>query len=338
MAATSRQGQSPASRKIAWLAAAVLIICVLYTAAWFYIAGEIRSRLTMLMSGRQGSGLTIECGGMDIRGFPFRFELFCSKPGLANLDRGGSAEAEALRSAAQVYAPWHIVWEADGPLSATLSSGERLRLNWQSLQSSLQLKSKGLERSSIAADGLELVMPPDGAVGVFNAKAGHAEAHLRQNGEDLDSAVLMRDVALTPPGTPTLPLFSASLDATLAGKAGAMEGRIRGNDLLRPGKGEIRRFVVDFGSGRVTTLSGPFDIDEEGRISGKFSVEAEKFVEWRPLLEDALPDEANSIATAMGAIKGMADDKGTVRINLVLEKGQLLLGFIPLGIEIPPIR
>lgn len=338
MAISSRQGGSPASRKILWLGIAVIVFSVLYTAAWYYAAAEIRSRLTALTEQSQRNGLTLECGGMEVGGFPFRFELFCSKPGIADLNHGGSAEAEAFRSAAQVYAPWHIVWEADGPLAATLANGEKLRLGWKALQSSLQLKMGGLERSSLAADDLDLTIPADGTVGVLKAKAGHGEAHVRQNGEDLDVAALLRDVALTPPDVQSLPIFSASLEARLAGKAGALDGRIHGDALMKPSKGELQRAVVDFGTGRVATISGPFDVDEEGRISARLAVEAEKFAEWQPLVQGAIPDSADAVATAMGAIRGVADDKGTVRINLVIEKGQVLLGFIPLGIELPPIR
>ena len=48
--------------------------------------------------------------------------------------------AVALRTAAQVYAPWHIVWEMDGPLDVTLGNGPAVQASWKSLQSSLQLK------------------------------------------------------------------------------------------------------------------------------------------------------------------------------------------------------
>ncbi len=338
MAISSRQGSASASRKILWLGIAVILFCALYTGAWYYAAAEIRTRLAEAMASSQRNGLTLECGGMEVKGFPFRFELFCSKPGFADLNRGGSAEAEAFRSAAQVYAPWHIVWEADGPLSATLENGEKLLLNWQSLQSSLQLKMGGLERSSLSADGLDLTIPADGTVAVMKAKAGHGEAHIRQNGDDLDMAALFRDVALTPPDLAALPVFSASVEARLAGKAGALDGRIKGDAVLKPSKGELQRAVVDFGQGRVATVTGPVEVDEAGLISAKLAVEAEKFVEWQPLVQGAMPDNADGIATAMGMIRGMADDKGTVRINLVIEKGQVLLGFIPLGITLPPIR
>lgn len=338
MAISSRQASSPASRKILWLGIIVLIVCALYTAAWYYAAGEIRSRLVALADAGQRNGLTVECGGMDVRGFPFRFELFCTKPGFADLNHGGSAEAEAFRSAAQVYAPWHVVWEADGPLAATLASGEKLTLNWQNLQSSVQLKMGGLERSSLAADGLDLSLPAEGTIGVLKAKAAHGEAHVRQNGENLEAAILLKDVDLTPPDMSPLPLFSASIEAVLAGKAGALDGRVKGDALLKPSKGELQRAVIDFGQGRVATISGPLEVDEAGLISGRLAVEAEKFAEWRPILDGAMPSNADSIATAMGAIRGMADDKGTVRINIVLDKGQVLLGFIPLGIELPAIR
>lgn len=338
MANSSRPGPSSASRKILWLGVAVIVVCVLYGAAWSYGASEIRSRLAAFMANAQSKGVTLECGGLDVKGFPFRFELFCSKPGFADLEKGGSAQAEALRSAAQVYAPRHIVWEADGPLSGTLASGEKLDLNWQTLQSSLELKTGGLERSSLAVDGLDLTLSADGTVGVLKSRAAHGEAHVRQNGDDLDAALLLRDVGLTSADMPALPPFSASLEATLAGKAGVLDGWVGTEELLRSVKGEVQRAVVDIGEGRVVTISGPFEIDENGLISGKLAIEVEKFAAWQPVLEGAMPDKADAMATGMGAVRGMADQNGTVRANIVLDKGAVLLGFIPLGIRLPPVR
>lgn len=331
-----------ASRRIRNLAVAVVGFTALYSGAWYYGAHEIRSRLQQFMVERQAAGLTIECGNMEVKGFPFRFEIFCTNPGIADLNRGGSADAAALRTAAQVYQPFHVVWEMDGPLDATLATGEKLSMNWSSLQSSLQLKMGGLERSSVAAEGFALRFPSGSAdeASALDMKAEHAESHVRQNNEDLDAAFLARKIALKLPGTGApvaLPVFDASVDATLVGKAGLLDGRIKGPGLLRPATGEIRRAVADFGEGRVTTVSGPLSIDEEGLISGKLSLEAEQFEKWEPLLTAALPDAADNIRTAMGALKAMADSKGTVRVNLVLDKGQVLLGFIPTGIVLAPL-
>lgn len=331
---------SRASNRIRNLAIGVVAVCGLYTGAWYYGASEMKTRLIALMDQQQAAGLQVECGQIDVKGFPFRFEIFCSKPGIADLKRGGSADAATLRTAAQVYQPFHVVWEMDGPLDATLPTGEKTSLNWTSLQSSLQWKIGGVERSSLATDGLEWTFPAGADSGeTLDAKIAHAEAHVRQNGDDLDFAVISRDVEVKLPAVTgaTLPLFSLSADATLAKKAGILDGHIRDRDILHPASGEIRRIIADFGAGRVMTVSGPLEIDDEGLISGKLSLEAEQFSAFEPILTAAIPDAADNIRTAFGAMKAMADDKGTVRVNLVLEKGQVMLGFIPLGISLPPV-
>lgn len=342
MAVSSQTSLSNASKKLLWLGIAVVVAVIAYTAAWYYGASKIKSALASFMQEQEAAGLSLECANTEIKGYPFRFELFCTKPGMANLVQGGSADAAMLRTAAQVYAPRHIVWEMDGPLDATFASGEKLQLNWQSLQSSLQLTSGGLERSSLIAEGLEIRIPPGAADNAFTGKASHGEAHIRQTNDDLEAATLIRDLVLSVPSpngaAPTaLAPFSASADVTLAQKAGVLDGRIKGAEILHPAAGEIGRVVFDFGEGRVATLSGPFSIDQDGAISGKLAVVAENFTAWQPVLAAAFPDAAGAIGTAMGAIKAMADDKGTVRVNLVIDKGQVLLGFIPLGIELPRV-
>nr|WP_316656517.1 DUF2125 domain-containing protein [uncultured Gellertiella sp.] len=344
MAVSSQPDHSPASRKMWRLAIVILAGIALYTGAWFYGARQLKTRLVAFMQQQEAHGLTLECGGIEIRGYPFRFEVFCTRPAVADAANGGSLNAVALRTAAQVYAPWHIVWEMDGPLDVTLGNGPAVQASWKSLQSSLQLKLGGLDRASLVADGLSLTLPAasDASTGM-TATAGHGEAHIRQNGADLDAASLFGDVALTLPGIfgaaspPTLPVFSTSIDLTLAKKAGALDGHITGPAILHPANGELRRLVADFGAGRVATLSGPFSIDEQGLISGRLALEAENFTAWQPMIAAAAPDSAANINTAMTAMKGLADARGTVRVNLVIDRGEVLLGFIPLGIELPPV-
>lgn len=329
------------SAKIRNLAIGVAAICLIYTGAWYYGASQIKSRVTGFLKAQQSVGIGLECGQIDVKGFPFRFAIFCSKPGLADLKHGGSADAAALRAAAQVYQPFHVVWEMDGPLDATLPTGEKTNVNWKNFRSSVQWKVGGLERSSLSIEGLQWVFPAGATPenGATTGQAGAAEVHVRQNENDLDAAVLARDVKLILPAQTDaiLPSFSFSADSTISGKAGVLDGRIRDRDILHPAKGQIRRMVADFGEGRVVTLSGPVDIDDEGLISGKLAVEAEKFSDFEPLLASALPDAVDNVRTAFGALKAMADDKGTVRVNLVLDKGQVMLGFIPLGISLPPV-
>lgn len=342
MTGTSTRQGSNASVKIRNLAIGVIAVSALYTGAWYYAASEIRTRILAFTENSQTSGLAVECGQVDVKGFPFRFEIFCTKPGLADLRNGGSADAAALRVAAQVYQPFHIVWEMDGPLDATLPTGEKTTVTWQNMQSSLQLKTGGLERSSMTVDGAEWVFPAGASAAgeALTAKAAHGEAHVRQNGDDLDAAFLATDVKVTLPAAlnAVVPPFSVSADATLAKKAGVLDGRIRDRAILHPATGEIRRVVADFGQGRVMTLSGPVDIDEQGMVSGKLSLVAEKFADFEPILKQAAPDLADNIGTAFGAMKAMSDQQGTVRVNLVLDKGAVMLGFIPLGITLPPVR
>lgn len=338
MAVSSPKQSSPVSKKVWILGIAVVVAIALYTGGWFLAADKIKQELALQMKAEGARGLTVECGNMDVRGYPFRFELFCTKPALADLSAGASVDVGALRTAAQVYAPWHVVWEADGPMEATLPTGDKLTANWQSLQSSLQLKLGGLERSSIASEGLEILVPT-GEFENTTLKIGHGEAHIRQQEGNLEMAALAKDLNILLPASndPKLPVFSASIEATLAGKAGVLDGKIRGKEVIRPVKGELTRLVADFGAGRVATVNGPFEVDDAGLISGTLTLEVEKFSDWQAMLEQAVPQNASQIESGMGAIKAMADQKGTVRVNLVVSKGQVMLGFIPLGITLPPV-
>ncbi len=112
MAASSR---SSVSTKIWALAVGILLVIALYTAGWFYAASTLKEKTLALLGDQQRHGVSALCQDAEYRGYPFRIGLFCSKVSIDDKTNGVSATFGALRSAAQIYQPNHIVWELDGP-------------------------------------------------------------------------------------------------------------------------------------------------------------------------------------------------------------------------------
>lgn len=333
MAASS---QSRGSRKFWLLGGGIVLVIALYTGAWFYAASQLKDTVLRALAPRDTAGVSSECTDMDVRGFPFRIGLFCSKVDVDDNVNGVSASFGALRSAAQVYAPGHIVWELDSPTEIRTAHGLSINAEWEKLQSSLVTKFRGIDRSSTVIDGLKAIAVSSQTGQTIDFNAAHTEIHLRQNGADLDGAISLTDANTSIKDWPQLlPKLSASIDVTLAGKAGLVDGSDRRG--LYGSSGELRKVVADIGDGKVMTLTGPFSFDDEGYLSGKFKLEIQELGQWRNIIKQTFPDMAKTVDTASKLLKALAGGGDTVSVDLVVARGNATVGgFIPLG-SIPPI-
>ncbi|MFD1745133.1 DUF2125 domain-containing protein [Rhizobium helianthi] len=334
MAASSRSG---VSSKLWALAAGIVLVTGLYTAGWFYAASVLKEKTLALLGAQQQHGVTAECHDAEYRGYPFRIGLFCSKVTIDDSANGVSASFGALRSAAQVYQPSHIVWELDGPAETRTGTGITASSTWNALQSSLVTSFRSLDRSSTVIEGLSTSIISSQTNQAFDVKIGHTEAHLRQNGNDLDAALTLKDTDIIPKGLPQMmPRFTATGDVTLVGKAALLAGQDTGRGLYGS-EGEMRKLALDLGNGRVVNMTGPFSIDDEGRISGKLRIEVEKIGAWRDQLKNSMPQLAKSIDTGSKMLSALTGGGDRATLDLTINRGKILIGgFIAVG-EIPPI-
>lgn len=338
MAASSQIGYSGIGRKLWLLVAGVIIAIALYTAGWFYAASALKTSIMNALGDQNAAGVSGECGNMALRGYPFRIGLFCSEVKIDDRVNGVSATFGDLRSAAQVYAPGHIVWELDSPAEFRTTHGLTVSAEWSNLQSSLIAKLAGVERTSTVIENLKASIVSAVTGQTFNFDAARTEIHLRQNGDDLDAAIQVEDSNTALKNMPPLfPSFSASADVTLVGKAGLIDGSDRTGTGLYGSKGELRKIVADIGDGKIMTLTGPFSFDDEGYVSGQFKLQIEQLDPWRDSLKKTFPDFASMIDTAGKLLKALAAGGDNVSVDLKVDRGQVSLnGFIPLG-SLPPI-
>jgi len=336
MAASSR---SAIARKVWLLALAIVLVIAIYTGGWFYAASALKERTLALLGSKEADGVTVECLDASYRGYPFRIGLFCSRVNLDDRTHGISATLGALRSAAQVYDPGHIVWEVDGPAEVRTSHGLSVSSNWENLQSSLVANDGRLERSSTVIQQVATSLVSTAAGQALNVAADRTEVHLRQNRNDLDAALSLQNVTATGEGLAavTLPAGSAVVDVTLVGRAGMVDGTDPNGLALYGTEGEMRRLAVDLGEGRLVTVTGPFSIDGDGYLSGRLKVQVEQIDAWRDSVAAAFPDIEPVLRTVSGMLSALTGGGQNASIDLTIERGKLLAGgFIPIG-EIPPI-
>lgn len=335
--AMSTDSQSPVSRKVVRLGVLIVLVIAVYSVGWYFAAEYLKNRILTFFAGGNPAGVTASCENADMGGYPFRFRLNCSRLSFDDHFQGVAASFGPVRAAAQIYNPGHVVWELDGPAEIRSALGFNTALDWTSMQSSFRIGLSGLSRSSLMMEGLNATVTSTVSSLQLQVTAPSAQSHVRQNEGNLDYATLVRDVSVAIDGTKiALPPVSASLDATFADKGGLLDPRVAQEQRLYGTKGEIRRMVVDLGEGRVLTLSGPFEVGEDGLISGRIKVEVEQIKAWRDALKAAYPEQSEMIDNVANVLRALAFGRDDSEAEITIQNGVAALGFIPLG-QIPPL-
>lgn len=329
--------QSPISRKVLRLGVLIVLVIAVYSVAWYFAAEFLRNRILSFFGGGNPAGVTAACEDATMGGYPFRFRLNCSRLSLDDHFQGVAASFGPVRAAAQIYNPGHIVWEMDAPAEIRSALGFNTALDWTNMQSSFRIGLSGLSRSSLMMEGLNATVTSTVSSFQLQVTAPSAQSHVRQNEGNLDYATLVRDVTLSVDGEKiALPPVSASLDATFADKGGLLDPRVAQQQKLYGTRGEIRRMVVDLGEGRVLTLSGPFEVGDDGLLSGRIKIEVEQIRAWRDAVKKAYPEQEDMVDNVANVLRALAFGRDDSEAEITIQNGIASLGFIPLG-QIPPL-
>ena len=353
MAEPNARGGS-ATRKIKWLAVAIVIVIGLYAGLWMFLASRLDRGAAQAMAQAEAEGTRIECAGRDVRGFPFRLGLFCERTGIA-LPDGTTASAGELRSAAQIYDPGLVISELDGPASVA-APGLTAEAAWDVLRASTNF---GIERLNLGVARLENVRLDgtlDGAP--MGATLDRLVASVRPNGPDLDAAITVDALDAAPIDGRDAPPIDLRVDATVSGAAGALAYDGVPVESLRGRTLTLRSFDLAFAGGGRLAADGSVSVDGDGLASGSVEIGFSDL----PAMVDAVvafaPDAAAPLRTVATVIDGgggggflsglvagasggtgaedAAPDDGLARVTIRLQSGEARLGVIPLG-SVPPL-
>lgn len=330
--AATPSGAAPASRKIRRLGIAVAIVVVLYSAGWFFVASKFEGFLKSQLNG--AGPVDIQCPGLATSGFPFLIGFTCDRTEIADGATGDTLAAGAFRAAARIYMPGSAVVELDGPANLSLSDGASVEARWKSMRSSFSVGLSQLKTLSAVGEGVALNYLNDSLTNAITGKASHGEFHIRGNGDNLELALLARDFQLGADGAdPILPALSTSLQITLDGKAGLLQGRPL---VTKPLRGQLTSFRIEMADGLFGEMSGPYEIDDDGYVSGEFKTRFEKLDLWEKQVLKLFPDARSTISGMVALLRGLAKGEDKVTVNLVVDRGTITLSMFPLG-RIPPI-
>jgi hypothetical protein len=327
------RSSSSTSRRFIWLAVTIVAVGVFWTLGWHLIAGRIETRLPESLRQIAGDGARAECANAEIRGYPFRFGLFCDRLTYRGGNTGIQAESGPLRSAAQFYRPNHVVSELDGPLAFSVPEGEG-RVDWQGLQASVQATIGGLERGSLDSQNISMDIDTAGWPQKLGFSLERLTAHARKNGPDLDIAAygngLQSDFLL--------PMAARALivEATLPDQAGILNAPFIGPSV--PYDARLHRISIELDDAASIEISGPARVAADGLLSGDLNLTIrnhQRFAEIAAKYDPEIGKLINRFAPMLGALDTVPGDDA-VTLPLTIRGGAVSIGFIPLG-QLPPL-
>ena len=327
------------ARRIRWLGIFAFLAMLAWTAAWFWLANLGETKVDEALAKANAQGRPVACDNRAIKGYPFRFGLFCDSIRFEDPSRGVRISASALRTAAQVYNPWHLIAELDGPALIDAPGLQPLEINWSLLHASVRINQPLPDRVSLEGKGVDVSLRGEAGAVTRAIAADYAAGHMRREDKDFAFAGETGALAIDPAITPgrTVPLLSASYDIVL--KDGVRILGDKPKDIraaLRGASGDIRSAVIIFTEGGEARIAGPVSTDAEGLIDGDITVTFKDGDKLGFALAKALPEAADVIQPALSAAAMAAGKDKEASLTLTIRKGKVSAGFFPIG-QIPPI-
>ena len=327
MASRTQKGSRP-GRRIMWLGAAVAIAVVAYTAAWFSMARALEQRVAATLSELNGGGMRAFCEEPAARGFPFRIGIFCKGVFYESVHDGVSVRAGALRSTANVYEPFRVLGELDGPAVVSLPFTVPLQLRWESLRASARLAQPLPQRISLEGKAVILSTAEHDAAQL--ATLQDVQRHARQRDADLEVAVSFRNVGLTDEVGPDLPPLEGRAMVLIDDGVSMVESRPRD---LRGQSGRIEEMVIGVaGEAAGFSLSGPVSVGEDGLVDADLAVKIDDPAGLAQLLVKIFPEAREEIM----AVSSLASGLDGAPVKLRVTRGNVFAGIFPVG-RIPPL-
>ena len=315
-------------RRILWLGIVVVAVIAIYTAGWFYAAGRIEQRAREELASISTNGVAATCENPTARGYPFRIGLYCNSVSYSDAAAGITATAGAFRSAGQIYDPMHLVAELDAPAVIQAPGLPSSSLNWTNLRASVRLSQPLPERVSVEAKALSATVDNNQAI-----SARSMEGHMRPNGAALDIAARFNNLVVNPQLLQgrSVPSLTGEADVQVANGVAAVQSGVHS---LRGQSGIIRGVSLTFGTTGSISVAGPFAIDGDGLLDATLSVALNQPAQVADALAGIFPEARNSIQQGFA---GLATLGAQPKLPLRIAKGNMVLGFIPLG-HVPPLR
>ena len=327
---------SRSARLSAIVAALVLLLLAIDTAAWWLATSRMAAEVAAWQQARIAAGYTVTAGEPSRAGWPLRAELVITGITIAT-GRSGSQDVAWQTSAAQlVYAPWHpsqVTIVLDGPQTLQFATARPITLQLQNLDLVVPLDQLG-QADSVVATARHVQLPlPAGSLGIdaIWLKLSSSDLHASLSAITLPVTASPFGItigSLDVQASSTVPLPSQP-DPALAATA----WRDAGGQLL------VREFVVNWGPLDIHG-TGTFGLDAALQPNGRGTVRVTGYGQAIDSLARSgtiTQNNARVASTLLGLVSHPASGGAPqAELPFTLRDGLLSTGSIPV-MRFPPL-
>lgn len=258
------------TRMVRWGLLTVAAIAILWTGVWFGARWWLESSIAKSMADLAvTNGVTVDCPGETIGGWPFQLTLNCGTGLTITLPDGGKFLTASAHSEGSVFDPHQLDFRFMAPISYTTPDNRKFDITANELTASLGLSDGRANRVTVKTTDLAATGP---VVGRTEGKLtiGRGEALLEraaQQPDDGEIAATVDDLGVAVGSTTLTPLpvrlalaaTVAKADMAMAGPAGLSGWKAAG------GKLTLHRLMAELG-GATLTLTGEGTVSETGLV------------------------------------------------------------------------
>lgn len=321
----------------------IIFIVVGYTTIWFYLAAQIENNVSTALLENENGAIQLHCENLHKIGYPLRIGVGCEGVHLDLPGQDIQLTSPAFSSSAPIYAPHWLKFELVSPLAIETPSAT-LKGQWSSMTLETDIDQSSKMRLIIDNPGVRVQNSTVGIASDVSAKFLRVDLHDLGKDAELHLAFKRLDLPFMMPGEQTpIPPLDGNFDWTMQNAQphfifdGAFDPQAVASYLLGV-KGSVDRARLTFASGGSLSVSGPFAINQQGYIDGKFTIALEDQSALLHTMRLLFPSQANNLQSIFFIIGSMPkDEAGNPTLSLSIDNGEVRLGFIHLG-KINPIK
>ncbi|HRK43164.1 MAG TPA: DUF2125 domain-containing protein [Gemmobacter sp.] len=314
-------------RILTWLA---VLLAALYGSYWFVASKAARNGAEIAIAEAGARGIDVQHQGLDLTGFPSRFDLTLTEPRVSGA--GWRWQAPFAQVFALSYSPWKLISALPNTQHLDLA-GQGVEIASTRMQASLFLRPEtalSLDRFDAVVEGASLRGDAGWALGFASANAsliaqeGGAQAAFRMLEIVPDQRVT---VALNGALPAVVERFDLLADLGLSQPLGL---RAPPAELTRV---TLREAHLIWGPLKLTA-SGELVPDAQGRAEGRVDLRVEGWQQGLAAAEaaGAVPEQFRTMLRSMlENLAAQSDETGVLKLPLVMAQGQMRLGPLPLG-------
>jgi hypothetical protein len=317
----------------------VLALGVLWGGYWLAGSIALQKAAEGWFQAQVAAGRSATNSGVEVHGFPNRFDLTVTNVHLADPVTGLAWDAPFAQVFSMTWKPWHLIAALPQTQTFTLPD-QTIALASAKLQGSLVLvPGTALALNRVVIDGADLAATSSSG---WSLRAKRVELATRQDASAANGHEISLTVTDLIPDPALLAAMAATSDLPAVVEAAGIDGVAAFSAPLDRFAGSARpqllALTIKSGTLRwgdmVLTGKGKVVADAEGLAEGQIDLSLQN---WRKILPPAValrlitPEVAPTVERVMEALARQSGDPSVLDLPLVMKAGRMSLGPIPLG-------